>query len=794
MKERGSRTFPLSNLFPLAISLILLSGACVQAAILPVPPTPSSAARTEEAPDLSELTDQLASEYGMAPEVADSVAAMQIETAGEQPLYVAFTLAYPPEDPSFRHKVSIHTPEPEGWLELSRVELGCVAYLTESSLNQVEFGPNDVWLTVQGLAGAHSGCFELLRWNGESLAIVISEFSSSPDAGYMTDLNGDGQLDLLLNNSDPYIFCYACGVRQYWAQLFYWDGHALVEVTPTLLSDEHPAELRALNDRAIELAEASLFADALSQIEQAEAIVPEDATVVWNAVWIRHHLEASRMAAATSPFPLLGHVFAGDWETAFDSLWTIGLPTFSSSVPIPNESAASGFEQIVGELLAQYADTAMALQPERAAIHALSAWGRFLLNPNDPAVQADFRRAAELAQDDSRFSEIVAAFEGRIGTIPVAATPAPPPNIATLTEQLAAEYGMAQDPTRNVAAQPIDAESDPPLVVAFTYGLPPDSFSKMHKVSIHAAMPGGWSELSQVELACVNYLDEFSLELVMAEPANIWLSVQGGAGAHGGCLELLRWDGQELSVVISSFNSIPDAGSVTDLNGDGQVDLLLNNSDPYIFCYACGLQLYKARFFHWEGQTLVEAAPRSLAEDHPSDLRALNSNALELAETGLYADALAQIEQAQLLAPADKTVHWNAVWIRHHLDVSRQIALASPFPLLSHVFAGDWELAFDALWTIGMPTFSGDTPIPSSSAAFGFEQTVGELLVQYADNALTLQPERAAIHAVGAWGRFLLDHDDPAVCPGFQRAAELASADSRFAKIVVGFSERTGNE
>ena len=730
----------------------------------------------------------------MAQDIADSVVAKQIETASEQLLYVAYTVAYPPDDSSFRHKVSIHTPGPEGWSELSRVELECVSYLTESSLNQVQFGLTDVWLTVQGLAGAHSGCFELLRWNGESLAIVISEFSSSPDAGYMTDLNGDGQLDLLLNNSDPYIFCYACGVRQYWAQLFYWDGQALVEVTPTPLSDEHPAELRALNDGAIELAGASLFADALSQIEQAEAITPEDDTVAWNAVWIRHHLEASRLAAATSPFPLLGHAFAGDWETAFDSLWAIGLPTFASSVPIPNESAASGFEQIVGELLAQYADTAMALQPERAAIHALSAWGRFLLNPNDPAVQADFRRAAELAQDDSRFSEIVAAFEGRIGTIPVAATPAPPPNIATLTEQLAAEYGMAQDPTRNVAAQPIDAESDPPLVVAFTYGLPPDSFSKMHKVSIHAAMPGGWSELSQVELACVNYLDEFSLELVMVELANIWLSVQGGAGAHGGCLELLRWDGQELSVVISSFNSIPDAGSVTDLNGDGQVDLLLNNSDPYIFCYACGLQLYKARFFRWEGQTLVEAAPRSLAEDHPDDLRALNSNALELAETGLYADALAQIEQAQLLAPADKTVQWNAVWIRHHLDVSRQIALASPFPLLSHVFAGDWELAFDALWTIGMPTFSGDTPIPSSSAAFGFEQTVGELLVQYADNALTLQPERAAIHALGAWGRFLLDHDDPAVHSGFQRAAELAPTDSRFAKIVVGFSERTGKE
>lgn len=786
-------------LFPLRIvllssSLIVLLAACAQPAMFPVAPTPTADTRTTEAPNVNELTDQLAAEYGLAQGQARGVTVKRIETAGEQPLFAAYTHSFPPNDPTFKHKVSLHAAGPDGWSELGRVEMECGLYREETALEQVQLGSSNVWLTIQGIVGNHGGCFDLLRWDGQNLTIVISGISSSPGAGSVTDLNGDGQLDLLLDNSDPYIFCYACGVKQYWAQIFYWDGEALVEVTPTPLSDDHPAELRALNDRAVELAEASLFADALAQVERAEAMDPENAAVVWNAVWIRHHLEASRLAAATSPFPPLSHVFAGDWETAFDSLWAIGLTTFASGAPIPDSSAAFGFEQIVGELLAQYADTALILQPERAAVHALGAWGRFLVDRNDPAVQAGFRRAGELAQEDSRYSEVAAVFGGRIGAAPVAATAIPPAGVEALVEQLIAEYGMAQDPARNVAAQQIEAESDPPLFVAYTYGLPPESSSYMHEVSIHAAMSDGWEELSRVELACANYLDEFSLEQVKLEPVNVWLSVQGGAGAHGGCLELLRWDGQELSAVISSFSSNPDAGSVTDLNGDGQADLLLNNSDPYIFCYACGLQLYKARFFHWDGQEIVEAAPRSLRGDHPADLRAINDKALELAEAGLYAYALAQIEQAQVLAPADPTVHWNALWISHHLEASRQLALASPFPLLSHVFAGEWETAFDALWTIGLPVFSSDIPIRGRSAAFGFEQTVGELLVQYADNALALRPERAVIHALGAWGRYLLNRDDPAVFSGFQRAAELAPTDSRFGEIVAAFSGRAGSE
>lgn len=779
---------PLRRVFSLTLLLTLLLSGCAQPVMWPVSATPTVSVRSEEAADLVVLANQLATEYGLVQDLGPLVFVQPVEDpGGDGPLFVAHTHGFPPDDPSFRQKVSIHAFLPEGWQTLGRVELECAEYLNEFSVEQVEIEPVNVWLTVTGGVGAHSGCLELLRWDGEEFIVIISGFSSSPDSGWLTDLNEDGKLDLLLNNSDPYIFCYACGVRQYWAQLYYWDGQTLMEVTPTPLAEDQPEELRAFNDRAAALAAASLFADAWEQIEQAEAIAPEDATVAWNAIWIRHHLEASREEASSSSYPLLNHVFAGDWEEAFDSLWEVGLPILFSGEPIPSDSTASGFEHRVGVLLAQFADTVLALQPERAAVHALGAWGRFLIDPDDPAVQSGLQRAAELATADDRYEELVNVFKGRTRAVSTSPTATPLPSPEALQSQLASEFGSAQDASRGVAVRQLETEGEESLFAAYTFGLPPLGPSALHVVSIHEARESGWLERDRVELDCVNYLDENSLEQVAIEPTGLWLAVKGGAGAHGGCLEILRWDGQALSLVISSFNSIPDAGSVTDLNGDGRLDLLLNNSDPYIFCYACGLQLYQARFFHWDGEKLAEAAPRLLPEDRPIHLRAINSHALALAEAGLYAHALDDIERAEIAAPSDQTVQWNAHWIRHHLEVSRQLSLVSPFPLLSHVFAGDWDFSFEVLWSMGPSSLFSETPIPASSAAFGFEQTVGHLLVQYGNSALLVQPERADIHAVSAWGRFLLDKDDPSVLSGLEKSAELSPGDSRFAELAAAY-------
>lgn len=96
---------------------------------------------------------------------------------------------------------------------------------------------------------------------------------------------------------------------------------------------------------------------------------------------------------------------------------------------------------------------------------------------------------------------------------------------------------------------------------------------------------------------------------------------------------------------------------------------------------------------------------------------------------------------------------------------------------------------------MGPSSLFSETPIPDSSEAFGFEQEVGQLLVQYGNSALLVQPDRADIHALGAWGRFLLDRDDPAVLSGLERSAKLARGDSRFVELAAALRDwqRGGN-
>ena len=141
----------------------------------------------------------------------------------------------------------------------------------------------------------------------------------------------------------------------------------------------------------------------------------------------------------------------------------------------------------------------------------------FSSNPTTPAVQSGLKRASELAPADYRYNEMAVAIEGGIDTVPVASTAVPLPSVQTLIDQLATGFGIVQNSSRSVAARQLEATDEPALFVAFTYGLPPESASARHIVSIHRALPGGWLELDRAELECVNYLDEFSLEQVKIE-------------------------------------------------------------------------------------------------------------------------------------------------------------------------------------------------------------------------------------------------------------------------------------
>ena len=493
--------------------------------------------------------------------------------------------------------------------------------------------------------------------DGQALTVIISGFSSSPDAGSIADLNEDGQMDLLLNNSDPYIFCYACGVRQYWAQLFYWDGQALVEVTPTPWPTISPPNCgpSTIAPRRWRPPACSPTPWRRSNRQRpSRPKTPQSPGMRSGSVTT---LRPSRAEASASRYPLLNHVFAGDWETAFDACGKRARRPLSAtrrSDRLGGCRVRAHRRRPPGPICRHCFEAATGT----GVRSRFGAWGRFLLDPNDPAVKSGLRLAAELAPADDATRRWRRPSPSGPGAVSAPAA-APRPSAQALQSRLAAEYGGGAGPiARRGSKATEDRGGGGPGRRLYLWASAPESRRVAHRVA-PSSPAKQLARVGRAELACVNYLDEHALQQVAIEPAGLWLTVQGGAGAHGGCLEVLRWDGQALSLVISSFNSIPDAGAVTDLNGDGQPDFLLNNSDPYIFCYACGLQRYMARFFHWDGEKLAEAAPRLLPEDRPLHLRAINNHALALAEAGLYADALDEIARAEIAAPSDPAVNWK---------------------------------------------------------------------------------------------------------------------------------------
>ncbi len=383
-------------------------------------------------PDTTTLAERFVQALGITiqPDAGawEGVQVLALEPPPEwPPLWVAYTYGFRTFDPLRDHAVGLFTWQDGDWTELGRIELSCPDYVNQNSVRQVFLEPTTIWLTVEGGTGAHSGCFDLLRWDGASFHTVISNFNSSPEAGRIQDVDGDGRSEVLLNLTEPYVFCYACGVRLYAVRLLRWDGETLAEVTPQrLLGDVDPA-LRRLNDQAVAWAEANLLLDAAAAIADARNLAPDNETVYWNEQWIRLHLNG-RLDAAQA-YPLLGQIFYGDWAGAV-SVMRAYTPAeiFSLPSPLIQGTPAEGWEDVLGDWIVTFAEDALAAKPDLAPAYFLRGWAVFLAAPEDPQVLADVAQAASLAPDDPLYAASLAWLRDR-GPLPTptpTATPSSP--------------------------------------------------------------------------------------------------------------------------------------------------------------------------------------------------------------------------------------------------------------------------------------------------------------------------------------------------------------------------------
>jgi hypothetical protein len=370
------------------------------------------------------------------------------------PLWAAFSQGMGFYDPEQGHFVAIYAYGEGDWRELDRVVLTtCAEYVGSGSLTQVQLEPEHVWLEMQSGVGAHSGCYDLLSFDGQWLVEQASNWSASPGAGWLQDVDGDGTQEVVLDQTEYYVFCYACGVRLPSFRVLRWDGERLAQVELSPVPDAAPAELKRLNDGALEMAQAGLWADALEAITQARALgtqqTPWAEIVSWNEALIRLQAKALTDQLRDGQYPLLENVLYGDYAAAVDVMRAYSADEiWGPDTPLVKGTVAEGFELELSDWISRSANLALGVQPDLAPALFLRGWGAHLRSPDDAQALADVERAAALAPDDALFSKSATHLQGQ-GTM-FLGPPEKMPGFEPLPPEICYELGQAMMHTLQV--------------------------------------------------------------------------------------------------------------------------------------------------------------------------------------------------------------------------------------------------------------------------------------------------------------------------------------------------------
>lgn len=382
----------------------------------PITVDPAAARSTLTALLLDRLTVSVPVTSGVGIEGA---VAFPLTTTNESVLWLAYTIGIRSFDPEQAHVMAIYAPDGENWREVARTEFvstgnpedmgGSPDYLGEGSITQVQIEPEHLWLQVEGGVGAHSGVYGLYSFDGSNLTQQISGFSSSPGVGRVEDVNGDGVNEVLIDATDFYVFCYACGVRAILYNIWYWDGAQMTQVELQPLAGDAPAAVSAFNDQLIALAQAGLWQDAQAMLDEAAVFSYTEPALQWNLAYVRFNAEA-RQAAATedTAYPLLSKVFYGDYAGAVEILRAVGADgLFIPETELITGTVAEGWQAEVADRLTNNATAALDVRPELAAAYFVRGWGEYVRAFDEAAAVADVQKAAELAPDDELYSKSV---------------------------------------------------------------------------------------------------------------------------------------------------------------------------------------------------------------------------------------------------------------------------------------------------------------------------------------------------------------------------------------------------
>ncbi len=330
--------------------------------------------------------------------------------SGKKPLWVAASRGSRSYDvPTLQqgHFVALFTKQPN-WQEVSAIDLQNADYVNPSGVQQVQVEATRVWISVESGVGAHSGCFELISYDDRVLHGEIAACSSSPGAAQVRDLNGDGIQDVILNTTDYYVFCYACGVRFVQFRVMRWDGTKFVEQKLIPDAPNTPAQARDLVRRAVELGQGELWQQARQQINQARSLAPQDATVAWDSAIIQLFADARAQQARSAAYPLLDNLFNGDYTAVINQMKAYTpAQLFTLRTPLIVGTLAVGWEDSLSQNITSTTTLNLRADPTLAAAYFVRGWGIFQHSPGTSAALPDVEKAAQLQPTNALFTSSV---------------------------------------------------------------------------------------------------------------------------------------------------------------------------------------------------------------------------------------------------------------------------------------------------------------------------------------------------------------------------------------------------
>ena len=303
-----------------------------------------------------------------------------------------------------------------------------------------------------------------------------------------------------------------------------------------------------------------------------------------------------------------------------------------------------------------------------------------------------------------------------------------------------------------------------------------DPSNFFHLVAVHRLNnDGSWSdEIDRIGVDTAPYGTDVAelVDLDGRAGGNAWIAIRDSTGAHAGTLDVIRFDGG-LETVLSHISSRPNAGEISDLDGDGLPEFVLNASNPYVFCYACAVEEHAVDLYRWDGAALSRVAlavPAGLAPGAAADA----ARVVSLAQADLWREAAALAVRTASEAPDDDGLRWLSILVNQTAAARLGHAGSPGQPLLTNVLAGEYAAGLD-LMRAHPPAeaFALDGPLIVGTAAETDITTMAVEILDYSERALAQRPDDAAIHAVRALGLALASPDD------LDQAREAAATGAR---------------